>query len=94
MLFFFCICVGPLIPGQTHKLQVINFCQQKIRKAAESSNQLTDHRSYVLLWEFLLLLLRQNGTIIGTDIAELLLNDHEIIQEPLVEVPLSMFKHL
>ena len=66
----------------------MNFCQQKIRKASESSNLLTDHRSYVLLWEYLLLLLRQNGTIVGTDIAELLLNDHDILQEPIAEVPI------
>lgn len=65
---------------------MINFCQQKIRKAAESSHLLTDYRSYVLIWEYLLLLLRQNGTIVGTDVAELLLNDHDILQEPVVEV--------
>ena len=44
-----------------------------------------DHQSYVLLWELLLLLLRQNGTIVGTDIAELLLKDHEILREPVIQ---------
>ena len=49
--------------------------------------QLVDRQSYILLWELLLLLLRQNGTIVGTDIAELLLKDHEILKEPVVQVP-------
>lgn len=48
--------------------------------------QLVDRQSYILLWEFLLLLLRQNGTVVGTDIAELLLKDHEVLREPVVEV--------
>ena len=72
------------MPGQTHKQQVAVFCQQKIRRAADDANQLVDRQSYVLLWELLLLLLRQNGTIVGTDIAELLLKDHEILREPVV----------
>jgi hypothetical protein len=73
-----------LVPGQTHKQQVAVFCQQKIRRATDDGNQLVDRQSYVLLWELLLLLLRQNGTIVGTDIAELLLKDHEILREPVV----------
>ncbi|XP_059352135.1 protein transport protein Sec16A-like isoform X3 [Daphnia carinata] len=76
---------GPLVPGQTHKQQVAVFCQQKIRRATEDANQLVDRQSYILLWELLLLLLRQNGTIVGTDIAELLLKDHEILKEPIVQ---------
>lgn len=74
------------MPGQTHKQQVTVFCQQKIRRATEDSHQLVDRQSYILLWELLLLLLRQNGTIVGTDIAELLLKDHEILLEPVVQV--------
>lgn len=77
---------GPLVPGQTHKQQVAVFCQQKIRKASDDSHQLVDRQSYILLWELLLLLLRQNGTIVGTDIAELLLKDHEILKEPVEQV--------
>jgi len=64
------------------------FCQQKIRSAQleESRVAENDRSSYILLWEFLLLLLRQNGTVVGTDIAELLLKDHEILKEPLIQV--------
>ncbi len=65
---------GPLIAGQTHKQEVMNFCQQKIRRAAEDP-YINDRQSYILLWELLLLMLRQNGTIYGSDIAELLLKD-------------------
>lgn len=87
-----CLCeTGPLVPCQTHKQQVAVFCQQKIRRATEDANQLVDRQSYILLWELLLLLLRQNGTIVGTDIAELLLKDHEILKEPIVQVKRVFF---
>lgn len=69
-----------MIAGQTHKQQVTVFCQQKIRRAMEDP-YIDDRQSYVLLWELLLLLLRQNGTIVGTDIAELLLKDSDILKE-------------
>ncbi len=52
----------------------------------DESHHLMDRQSYILLWELLLLLLRQNGTIVGTDIAELLLKDHEILREPVIQV--------
>ena len=74
------------MPVQTHKQEVTVFCQQKIRQAMDETVQLVDRQSYILLWEFLLLLLRQNGTVVGTDIAELLLKDHENLREPTVEV--------
>ena len=86
IVFKYFVYLGPLVPGQTHKQQVTVFCQQKIRRATEDSHQLVDRQSYILLWELLLLLLRQNGTIVGTDIAELLLKDHEILLEPVVQV--------
>lgn len=78
--------IGPLVAGQSHKQEVAAFCQQKIRRAMDETVQLLDRQSYSLLWELLLLLLRQNGTIVGTDIAELLLKDHEILKEPVVQV--------
>jgi len=87
------VYAGPLVVNQTHKQQVTVFCQQKIRRAIDHlpSNHpaVVDHQSYVLLWELLLLLLRQNGTIVGTDIAELLLKDHEILREPVMQQQIS-----
>lgn len=84
--------LGPLVPGQTHKPQVIAFCQQKIRRGMDESVDIIDRPSYILLWELLLLLLRQNGTIVGTDIAELLLKDHEILRESVIQVKLLFLK--
>ena len=41
-----------------------------------------DKDSYVLLWELLILLLRQKNTIDGSDIAELLLKDRKDVHRP------------
>merc|ERR1719228_1938939 len=65
---------GPLKPGVTHKNDVIKFCERKIA-ASKSRADLRDRESYVLLWEMLILLLRQKGQVEGSDLAELLLRD-------------------
>ncbi|ERL85134.1 hypothetical protein D910_02556, partial [Dendroctonus ponderosae] len=64
---------GPLSKGVTHKKQIIEYCESKIKGAY--SRNIIDIESYVLLWELLILLIRQNGMVVGTDIAELLLKD-------------------
>lgn len=51
---------GPLIKGVTHKKTVIDYCENKIKKANANMN---DVESYILMWELLILLLRQNGVI-------------------------------
>ena len=43
---------------------------------------LVDPQSYILLWELLILLLRQKSAIDGCDIAELLLKDREDFHKP------------
>ncbi len=68
---------GPLIPGQTHKGEVIQFCQRKIERARKN-HQIVDKDSYVLMWELMILLLRQKNAIDGSDIAELLLKDRDV----------------
>lgn len=50
---------GPLIRGVTHKKTIIEYCESKIRQA--SSQNFKDSQSYVLMWELLILLIRQNG---------------------------------
>ena len=72
---------GPLKPGVTHKNDVIKFCEKKIA-AAEARRDIADKESYVLLWEMLVLLLRQKGQVEGSDLAELLLRgtDRELEQ--------------
>ncbi|XP_067141411.1 uncharacterized protein Sec16 isoform X3 [Centruroides vittatus] len=68
---------GPLQRGKTHKNDVIQFCQKKIQQL--KTKQVTDRESCILLWELMIRLLRQNGCVAGTDVAELLLNNHEIL---------------
>lgn len=43
-----------------------------------SSSQASTQSSYVLLWNLLILLLRQNGVVVGTDIAELLVKNQKL----------------
>ncbi|XP_071051239.1 uncharacterized protein [Onthophagus taurus] len=69
---------GPLIKGVTPKKTVIEYCENKIRKASFDDG-LIDVDSYVLLWELMILLIRQNGMVVGTDIAELLMKNKRII---------------
>ncbi|KAG8518657.1 LOW QUALITY PROTEIN: Protein transport protein Sec16A [Galemys pyrenaicus] len=58
---------GPLGRDDTHKVDVINFAQNKATKCLQDEN-LIDKESASLLWNFI--------TVVGTDIAELLLQDH------------------
>ena len=51
---------GPLIRGRTHKNTVIKFCQKKI-KAIQNHDFQADKENLILLWELLILLIRQNG---------------------------------
>lgn len=82
---------GPLTPA-THTKQVIEFCLEQIRTGPNSignlrstSNSLSslqsidqsNRASFALLWNLLILLLRQRGIFVGSDIAELLLKNKE-----------------
>ena len=53
---------GPLKPGVTHKNDVIKFCERKI-SASRGRADIADRESYVLLWEMLILMLRQKGQV-------------------------------
>ncbi|KAM9641761.1 protein transport protein Sec16A [Trichechus inunguis] len=72
---------GPLGKDDTHKVDVINFAQNKATKCLQNEN-IIDKESASLLWNFIILLCRQNGTVVGTDIAELLLRDHKTVWLP------------
>ena len=65
---------GPLKPGVTHKNDVIKFCERKIT-ASRGRTDIADRESYILLWEMLILMLRQKGQVEGSDLADLLLRD-------------------
>ena len=53
---------GPLRPELTHKNDVIKFCEKKI-SGVGSRRDIADKESYVLLWEMMVLLLRQKGQV-------------------------------
>eukprot|EP00092_Neocalanus_flemingeri_P007473 GFUD01008070.1.p1 GENE.GFUD01008070.1~~GFUD01008070.1.p1 ORF type:complete len:2334 (+),score=842.22 GFUD01008070.1:46-7047(+) len=65
---------GPLKPGVTHKNDVIKFCERKIA-ACRDRRDMADKESYILVWDMMVLLLRQKGQVEGSDLAELLLKD-------------------
>ena len=56
---------GPLKPGVTHKNDVIKFCERKIA-ASRNRADIADRESYILLWEMLILMLRQKGQVTST----------------------------
>ncbi|XP_062411345.1 protein transport protein Sec16B [Sardina pilchardus] len=62
---------GPLARPDLHKVDVITFALQKAEGCLKDDT-LQDAPSAALLWNLLVLLCRQNGRIVGSDIAELL----------------------
>uniref|UniRef100_A0A665W551 Protein transport protein sec16 n=1 Tax=Echeneis naucrates TaxID=173247 RepID=A0A665W551_ECHNA len=72
---------GPLVKEETHKVDVIKFSQNKAVECSRDNN-LLDRDSARLLWDFIVLLCRQNGTVVGTDIADLLLKEHRSVWLP------------
>ncbi|XP_056235430.1 protein transport protein Sec16B [Seriola aureovittata] len=63
---------GPLTREDLHKVDAIEFANQKA-SACSRDDKLPDKSSAALLWNLLILLCRQNGQIVGSDIAELLM---------------------
>ena len=55
---------------------MIKFCERKIA-GVQARRDIADKESYVLLWEMLVLLLRQKGQVEGSDLAELLLRNRD-----------------
>ncbi|XDV38236.1 hypothetical protein PO909_007686 [Leuciscus waleckii] len=72
---------GPLVKEETHKVDVIKFAQNKAQECLRNDD-LMDKDSAFLIWEFIVLLCRQNGTVVGTDIADLLLKEHRSVWLP------------
>ncbi|XP_035508999.1 protein transport protein Sec16B [Morone saxatilis] len=63
---------GPLTREDLHKVDAIEFAHQRAG-ACMRADKLHDKSSAALLWNLLILLCRQNGQIVGSDIAELLM---------------------
>ncbi len=73
---------GPFLPGSTSKSTVVQYACKEMKKVQEKvtnfvgdSLGLKKLEDEALLWEFLLLLCRQNGVILPTDISDLLVRD-------------------
>ncbi|XP_075278712.1 protein transport protein Sec16B isoform X2 [Opisthocomus hoazin] len=64
---------GPLAREDLHKVDVMTFCRKKIAMSCDLSTQ--RGRDSALLWKLLVLLCRQNGSMVGSDTAELLMQD-------------------
>jgi hypothetical protein len=65
---------GPLVKEHTSKAQIIQFCQKHIKECLSNTNVI-DPQSHALLWDYLALLVRQNGIVdLKTDISPLLLS--------------------
>ncbi|XP_031728890.1 protein transport protein Sec16B isoform X1 [Anarrhichthys ocellatus] len=63
---------GPLTREDLHKVDAIDFAHQRAG-ACMSGDELHDKSSAALLWNLLILLCRQNAQLVGSDIAELLM---------------------
>ncbi|XP_025895629.1 protein transport protein Sec16B-like [Nothoprocta perdicaria] len=64
---------GPLAREDLHKVDVMTFCRHKIATSCDLSTQ--RGRDSALLWKLLVLLCQQNGSMVGSDTAELLMQD-------------------
>ncbi|XP_064186644.1 protein transport protein Sec16B [Anguilla rostrata] len=65
---------GPLTREDLHKVDAISFALQRAESCLKDTS-LQDNTSAALLWQLLVLLCRQNGRFVGSDIAELLTRD-------------------
>ncbi|KAG8517317.1 Protein transport protein Sec16B, partial [Galemys pyrenaicus] len=70
---------GPLIREDVHKVDIMTFCQQKAAQSRKSETPRS--RDSALLWKLLVLLCRQNGSMVGSDIAELLMQDCQKLEK-------------
>lgn len=78
---------GPLIREDVHKVEIMTFCQQKAAQSRKS--ELPGSRDSALLWQLLVLLCRQNGSMVGSDIAELLMQDCKKLEKYKQQPPVA-----
>ena len=75
---------GPFVPGDTPKSEVVRFasteaekCRQK-SQVEENEPMAQSLEDEALLWDFLVLLCQQNGVVVPSDVAELLMRDRTV----------------
>uniref|UniRef100_A0A8C8Z1H5 Protein transport protein sec16 n=1 Tax=Prolemur simus TaxID=1328070 RepID=A0A8C8Z1H5_PROSS len=78
---------GPLIREDVHKVDIMMFCQQKAAQSCKSET--LGSRDSALLWQLLVLLCRQNGSMVGSDIAELLMQDCRMLEKYKRQAPVA-----
>ncbi|XP_037362315.1 protein transport protein Sec16B [Talpa occidentalis] len=78
---------GPLIREDVHKVDIMTFCQQKAAQSRKSGTPRS--KDSALLWQLLVLLCRQNGSMVGSDIAELLMQDCQKLQKYKRQTPVA-----
>ncbi|KAM6166242.1 protein transport protein Sec16B [Erethizon dorsatum] len=78
---------GPLIRQDVHKVDIMTFCQQKAAQSHKSGTP--GSRDSALLWQLLVLLCRQNGSMVGSDIAELLMQDCKKLEKYKQQPPIA-----
>ncbi|XP_007448604.1 PREDICTED: LOW QUALITY PROTEIN: protein transport protein Sec16B [Lipotes vexillifer] len=78
---------GPLIREDVHKVDIVTFCQQKAAQSRKSETP--GSRDSALLWQLLVLLCRQNGSVVGSDIAELLVQDCKKLEKYKQQPPVA-----
>ncbi|XP_062961984.1 protein transport protein Sec16B [Cynocephalus volans] len=78
---------GPLIREDVHKVDIMMFCQQKAAQSHKSETLRS--RDSALLWQLLVLLCRQNGSMVGSDIAELLMQDCKKLEKYKRQTPVA-----
>ncbi|XP_004688187.1 PREDICTED: protein transport protein Sec16B [Condylura cristata] len=78
---------GPLIREDVHKVDIMTFCQKKAAQSRKSETPRS--RDSALLWQLLVLLCRQNGSLVGSDIAELLMQDCQKLEKYKRQTPVA-----
>ncbi|XP_041974268.1 protein transport protein Sec16A isoform X6 [Aricia agestis] len=76
---------GPLVKGVSHKSRVVQYCESRAGEAGSAGGVWGggDAAGRALVWRLLALLLRQNGVVVGGDIAELLMkHTHDFPYKP------------
>ena len=79
---------GPFIAGDTPKSHVVRFASQQAQRCRENMTVEPDSPSEremntnledeALMWDFLVLLCQQNGVVLPSDVADLLMNDRSL----------------
>ncbi|XP_055965616.1 protein transport protein Sec16B-like, partial [Sorex fumeus] len=64
---------GPLNRDDVYKVDIVTFCQRKAEQSCRA--QSPRGQDSALLWKLLVLLCRQNGSMVGSDVADLLMKD-------------------